>query len=90
MSIEAVMRKYEHQLMQLPNVTGVGIGEKSGKEVIIVFVTRKVKESALRPQDIIPKILEEYETDVKTKISVGEARSEKTDASEFIPRSGTL
>jgi hypothetical protein len=71
MTIEAVMRKYEYQLMQLPNVTGVGIGEKNGEQVIIVFVTQKVKKSALRPQDVIPKTLEGWDTDVKTKISVG-------------------
>jgi hypothetical protein len=52
-------------------VTGVGIGEKNGEQVIIVFVTQKVKKSALRPQDVIPKTLEGWETDVKTKISVG-------------------
>ena len=40
MSIEPVKRKYEEQLMRLPNVTGVGIGEKDGKEVIVVFVTQ--------------------------------------------------
>lgn len=65
MSIEAVKMKYEEQLMQLPNVIGVGIGEKAGKAVIKVFVTHKVPESALRPHEIIPKVLEGYETDVE-------------------------
>jgi len=65
MSIEAVKMKYEEQLMRLPNVTGVGIGEKEGKQVIKVFVTHKVPESALQPQAIVPKSLEEYETDVE-------------------------
>ncbi len=27
--------------MQLPNVTGVGVGEKGGKKVIKVFVTAR-------------------------------------------------
>jgi hypothetical protein len=58
MSIESVMRKYEAQLIRLPNVTGVGIGEKKGKEVIIVFVRRKVSEAVLQPSEIIPKALE--------------------------------
>ncbi len=71
MTIEAVMRKYEEQLMRLPNVAGVGIGEKSGKEVIIVFVTHKVKESALRPQEVVPKSLQGFETDVEVEIKVG-------------------
>ena len=65
MSIDAIKQKYEEQLMQLPNVTGVGIGEKAGKKVIKVFVTHKVPESDLRPAEVIPKELEEYETDVE-------------------------
>ncbi len=65
MNIENVQRKYEEQLMQLPNVSGVGIGEKSGKEVIKVFVSRKLPESSLGPLDVVPKILEGYETDVE-------------------------
>lgn len=65
MSIEHVQRKYEEQLMQLPNVSGVGIGEKSGKEVIKVFVSRKLPESSLGLLDVVPKILEGYETDVE-------------------------
>ena len=65
MSIEAVKMKYEEQLMRLSNVTGVGIGEKAGRAVIKVFVTHKVPESALRPQDIVPKALNGQETDVE-------------------------
>lgn len=65
MSIEAVKEKNEERLMRLPNVTGVGIGEKAGKVVIKVLVTHKVPESALRSQEIVPKTLEGYETDVE-------------------------
>jgi hypothetical protein len=65
MNIEDAKEKYEDQLMQLPNVTGVGIGERAGKKVIKVFVTHKVPESALQPQEIVPKNLAEYETDVE-------------------------
>jgi hypothetical protein len=64
-SVESVKIRYEEQLMRLPNVTGVGIGQKAGKEVIVVFVTHKVPESALQPQEIVPKMLEGYETDVE-------------------------
>jgi hypothetical protein len=71
MSIETVLKKYEEQLMQIPNVTGVGIGEKSGKEVIIVFVRKKIGEAALRPNEIIPKELEGYLTDIQVEIKVG-------------------
>ncbi len=49
--------------MRLPNVTGVGIGEKDGKEVILVFVRQKMPESELQSRDIIPKKLNGYETE---------------------------
>jgi hypothetical protein len=65
MSIDAVKTKYEERLMQLPNVTGVAIGRRGGKDVIKVFVTRKVSESVLRPEEIVPKRLEGVETDVE-------------------------
>jgi hypothetical protein len=74
MNIDAIKKKHEEQLLQLPNVTGVGIGEKAGKEVIKVFVTHKVPESALQPQEVVPKTVEGYETDVE-EIGVVTAQS---------------
>jgi hypothetical protein len=65
MIIDAVRRKHEDRLMKLPNVTGIGIGRRSGRDVIKVFVTRKVSESALRPHEIVPKSLDGVETDVE-------------------------
>lgn len=65
MSINASKDKHEEQLMRLPNVTGIGIGEKAGKPVIKVFVTHKVSESDLRPQEIVPRSIDGYETDVE-------------------------
>jgi hypothetical protein len=64
-SIESVRKKYEEQVMKLPNVTGIGIGKKGRKEVIKVFVTHKVPKSALQSHEIIPKTLDGYETDVE-------------------------
>jgi len=63
--VEEVQMKYQEQLMQLPNVNGVGIGEKDGKTVIKVFVTRKLPASALQTGELVPKYLDEYETDVE-------------------------
>ena len=65
MEIEAARKKHEEELMQLPNVTGVGIGQKNAKEVIKVFVTRKVHKSSLQARDVVPKMLEGYATDVE-------------------------
>jgi hypothetical protein len=65
MSIESVKDQHEEHLMQLPNVTGVGIGEKGGKQVIKVFVTHKVPAADLRADEIIPQMIEEYQVDVE-------------------------
>ena len=65
MSIEIVKMKHEEQLMRLPNVTGVGIGEKAGNVVIKVFVTHRVPESDLQPEEVVPKTLDGYQTDVE-------------------------
>jgi hypothetical protein len=64
MGIKSVKRKFEDQLMTLPNVTGVGIGEHSGREIIIVFVSHKVPKEELDPRELIPKSLEGYEVHV--------------------------
>lgn len=64
-SIDAVKAKHEARLMELPNVTGVGIGKRAGVPVIKVLVTRKVPKSALRPEEVVPDRLEGFETDVE-------------------------
>jgi hypothetical protein len=63
--IEGVLRKHEDALLAYPNVNGVGIGERAGQPVIKVMVTRKVPESSLRPDQILPKALDGYELDVE-------------------------
>lgn len=74
MSIE-IVKKCEEQLLHLPNVTGVGIGEKAGNVVMKVFVTHKVPESVLQPHEVVPKTLEGWETDVE-EIGVITAQSQ--------------
>jgi len=63
--IEDVKRKHEDHLLGLPNVTAVGIGEKAGRTVIKVFVTHKVPVSELRVEQVVPKTLDGWETDVE-------------------------
>ena len=75
MDIENVKKQYEEHLMQLPNVVGVGIGEKAGEPIITVFVTRKVPESSLQPQEIIPRTLDEHKTDV---VEIGNVTAQTT------------
>ncbi len=60
MDIEEVRKQHESFLMQLPNVVGVSLGAQAGVPVILVLVTRKVPESSLRSQEIIPKRLDGY------------------------------
>jgi hypothetical protein len=71
MNIETALREHDSALRRLPNVTGVGIGEKNGKEVILVFVQRKLPESSLPPSAIIPRTIEGYETDVRVELRIG-------------------
>ena len=65
MDIETVQQQQQDKLMRLPNVVGVGIGEKGGKKVIKVLVTHKVPASALKPEDVIPKTVGGFKTDVE-------------------------
>jgi hypothetical protein len=65
MEIETVLRKHEDALLAYPNVNAVGIGESAGHQVIKVMVIRKVPESSLRPDQIVPKELEGFRIDVE-------------------------
>jgi hypothetical protein len=65
MNIGEVMEMHRGHLMTLTNVIGVGLGEKDGTPVIKVFVTDKLPEIMLKPQDIVPKVLDGHETDVE-------------------------
>jgi hypothetical protein len=74
MSINDVKMKYEEQLMNLPHVAGVGVGQREGKEVIKVFVSQKVPETVLQPEEIVPKLLEGFEVDVE---EIGEVTAQR-------------
>jgi hypothetical protein len=63
-SIEEVLRRHEQELLELPNVVAVGIGERGGKPAIAVFVTRKAPESELAPGERIPHTLDGQPVDV--------------------------
>lgn len=65
MEIEAVLRRHEDDLLAYPNVNAVGIGERAGRPVIKVMVARKLPETSLRPDQILPKELEGYPLDVE-------------------------
>jgi hypothetical protein len=73
MPIAEAMSRHEDDLLALPNVNGVGIGERDGKTVIKVFVTEKVPESSLAPEERVPASLGGYEVDVE-EIGIVEAQ----------------
>lgn len=75
MKLEEVMKDHELELLSLPNVTGVGIGEKNGKEVIIVFVEKKVPESELESHEKIPNAINGFKTDTRVRLLIGDRAS---------------
>ncbi len=77
MNIESALRQHESALRRLPNVTGLGIGERGGKEVIVVFVAEKLPAGGLPPQAIIPRTIEGYETDVRVELRIGQLESDQ-------------
>lgn len=56
--VEDVRRRHEDELMALPNVVSVGVGERAGKPVIHVMVTHVVPESELAPEHVVPREIE--------------------------------
>jgi hypothetical protein len=60
----AVLEKYRAQLMGVPGVVGVGMGDKDGQPVIKVFVRHKVPQSSTQPQQGIPATLDGVEVEV--------------------------
>jgi hypothetical protein len=73
MAIEDVMARHEDMLLAVPNVVGVGIGERDGKPVIKVFVAESVPESALALGERVPESLEGFDVDVE---AIGEVEVE--------------
>jgi hypothetical protein len=69
-TIVEAKERHEADLLGLPNVAGVGIGESDGVPVIKVFVTEKVPESMLSPEERVPTRLEGYDVDVEAIGSV--------------------
>jgi hypothetical protein len=63
--IEEAKRRHEDELLALPNVTAVGIGERAGEAVIKVYVGRKVPASELGPEERVPRSLDGHPVDVE-------------------------
>lgn len=63
--IHAVLERHTAALLVLPNVIGVGIGERGGSPVIVVGVTEQVPSDELAPDERIPERLDGYNVDVR-------------------------
>jgi hypothetical protein len=63
--IEAVRRRHEAALLALPNVVGVGVGERAEHPVLKVFVRRKLPLAELGADAVVPRTLDGWETDVE-------------------------
>jgi hypothetical protein len=76
--VRAIKSRHEQELLQRPNVVGVGIGFKyvngqpTGEVVLIVNVTEKKPLAELAAEDVIPAELEGIPVDVQ---EVGEVRA---------------
>ncbi|MGP3983618.1 hypothetical protein [Streptomyces sp. KR80] len=60
MDASQARRLHEDRLLALANVTGVGTGrdERTGTDVVVVYVTRKIPLAQLRPEDVVPTEVE--------------------------------
>ena len=54
MTIEQAFERHHDQLMAVPGVTGLGIGERGGRPVIVVMVVRLTADVTAR----LPRVLE--------------------------------
>lgn len=71
MDANAVLNKHEKFLLKHRNVTDIGISEANGEEFIIVFVSKKLPESELKLEDIVPKNLDGVRIKVEPEIKIG-------------------
>lgn len=75
--VEKVFDRYRQELIELPGVVGVGVGNKlvrgedTRRPALVVLVKEKIPLSSLRREERIPKVLGKVETDV---LEVGELR----------------
>ncbi|MDQ3019716.1 MAG: hypothetical protein M3R36_03980 [Bacteroidota bacterium] len=91
-SLLELQQQVKEELMKLPNVVNVGIGlkETAGKLtddiVFQIFVKEKVEEGTLQSEQVIPKEIKGFKTDV---IILPKAKK-RTDGSEHRPIKGGI
>ena len=77
--VQAVKRAYAAELMNKPNVVGIGIGyrmahgERTDQIAIIVLVNAKLPAAGMAPGDLLPREIEGVPVDVQ---EVGSLRAQ--------------
>ena len=70
MDLKDAVERHFRDLRKLPNVLNVAPGWKvtggriAGPKAVVVYVKEKVSESKLKPEEVVPKQLEGFPTDV--------------------------
>jgi hypothetical protein len=62
MEIKEALERHEQQLMGVPGVTGIGIGERDGRPVVVVLLNRpasELRDKLPRTLNGFPVVLEE-------------------------------
>ncbi len=63
-NVDSIVDLYRPYLLHLPYVSEVRVGERKGRPIIQVLVYRHVPPAALADSDLIPNMLDGYETEV--------------------------
>ncbi len=61
MEIEQVLARHEQELMRIPGVNGVGIGERQGNPVLLVMLDRSASQLPVT----IPRQLEGFPVEIE-------------------------
>src|SRR5262245_31485256 len=90
----AAAREYRDTLGRFPNVIGSGVGYRTvaGRETeefsLVTFVTRKLPRSALRSDEIIPRVITTREGDVLTDVIEMQEPRLLADTNQYRPLTG--
>lgn len=71
MAIEDVLRRNEAALMRLPHVVSVGLGERSGEGVILIFLDRDPATLTREAVARYPTALEGHPVELQRAVNVG-------------------
>ncbi|WP_282607125.1 hypothetical protein [Pelagibius sp. Alg239-R121] len=77
MTIDDVLRLHEDALLSLPDVQGVGIGEREGVKVIKIFTNRRIHDED-RERAGVPLELDGYKVELEVIGSISAQDSGET------------